>query len=85
MTVPIEDHELLAASRCGAGGAPDSLNLYELHSGAIGLFRWGFFPWGGLPYPFEHARLGILLMGLGQLERAQRMAAWQRQMVDHRG
>lgn len=51
--------------------------MLRLSSGACALFPNAFFPWGGLPYPKEHAKLGAQLLD-------EKMANWQYQTLDHR-
>ncbi len=51
---------------------------------AIPLFENEFFPWGGLPYPCEHAKLGVDLLHKGDREAAEKMAAFQQATLDHR-
>ncbi len=51
--------------------------------GAVSLYDRSFFPWKGLPYPLEHAKLALLLHQLGYTEVAKKMAVWQRATLDH--
>jgi len=83
MQIPIEDSEILTAEHNLNCKDPIPLNLCQMDSGAVALFSRGYFPWGGLPYPIEHARLGSLLCQLGQHELSEKMADWQRQTLDH--
>ncbi len=48
------------------------------------LLEKEFFPWGGLPYPFEHAKLGRELITKGNIEDAQKMATFQQATLDHK-
>ncbi len=50
---------------------------------AVPLYENEFFPWGGLPYPCEHAKLGVELINAGEVERARRMALYQQATLDH--
>lgn len=52
---------------------------------AIALFEQEYFPWGGLPYPCEHAQLGLECIKQGDRERAEKMAAFQQATIDHQG
>ncbi|MCH9609849.1 MAG: hypothetical protein S4CHLAM45_02120 [Chlamydiales bacterium] len=52
-------------------------------SGAVYFFGRSFFPWGALPYPLEHARLGRVLHKLGKTQIAKKMASWQKATLDH--
>ncbi|MCC5831723.1 MAG: hypothetical protein JJU12_01595 [Chlamydiales bacterium] len=49
------------------------------------LLEHEFFPWGGLPYPCEHAKKGLELIRKGDIETAKKMAAFQQATIDHRG
>ncbi len=60
-----------------------SPDFFQEALGFIPLFGKSFFPWGALPYPYEHAILGKLLTQLGQSEKAKRMAAFQNATLDH--
>jgi len=65
---------------------PYRLQFFPLASGAIPLFRKGFFPWEALPYPLQHAQLGILLLQLEDREMhklAHDMALFQEATLDH--
>jgi len=67
-------------------GVPFCANKLPISpSGAICLYEKGWFPWKGLPYPHEHARLGRYLAQLGHMKEAQRLAHFQRAMLDHKG
>ncbi len=83
----IQEHELARASYallCQREGLkPLPLKLSQTTSGAVPLFSRGFFPWGGLPYPKEHAQLGVLIQSLGEKEIAHKMGEWQRATLDH--
>ncbi|WP_213357832.1 hypothetical protein [Chlamydiifrater phoenicopteri] len=64
------------------------LNLESSNSGAVKLFRYGGLPWGGLPYPREHAELGLMLLKIGEFydearDRAQAMIAYQQALFTH--
>jgi hypothetical protein len=48
------------------------------------LFENEFFPWGGLPYPCEHAKKGLELIRKGVVETAKKMSAFQQATLDHR-
>ena len=86
----LEENELaqvayaLIAERNGL--KPLKLQLSPLESGAVPLFRRGFFPWGALPYPKEHAQLGALLVQLEDPEAkkiATQMARFQDATLAH--
>lgn len=79
----LEEHELALAAYALLS-KQSKVTLKPLSSGAIPLFSRGFFPWGGLPYPRDHAHLGALLVRLGMLEMAQEMARFQQATFDHR-
>lgn len=84
------EHELAHAayallSKRNHLGQP-KLHLHPLKSGAIPLFERGFFPWGALPYPKEHALLGSLLVNLEELGDqvlVSNMASFQQATLDH--
>nr|WP_213318469.1 hypothetical protein [Chlamydiifrater volucris] len=64
------------------------LGLDSFESGAVKLFRYGGFSWGGLPYPGEHAELGLLLLKIGEFydearERAKSMIPFQQSLFTH--
>ena len=50
---------------------------------ATALLEHEFFPWSGLPYPYEHAQLGVELVKKGELEAAQKLVAFQQAALDH--
>lgn len=50
---------------------------------AVPILEHQFFPWKGLPYPQEHAKLGLELMKKGETEKAQKMAVFQQATLDH--
>lgn len=52
----------------------------EIHT----FYDLEFFPWEGLPYPLEHARLGIERAQAGDLEGARELAYFQQATLDHR-
>jgi hypothetical protein len=63
-----------------------SSELKPLPSGAIPLYSNCFFPWDGLPYPQQHAELGLLLLQHQETEfqnLALRMACFQEATLDH--
>lgn len=82
-----QEHELahalyaLLCKRCGITFPP--LSIDQKASGAVHLHSKGYFPWGGLPYPKEHAELGYALALLGEEEQAFRIAKWQKNTLDH--
>ncbi|KTF28598.1 hypothetical protein cpL1_0633 [Chlamydia pecorum] len=64
------------------------LKLSQDLSGAVKLFSHGGFPWGGLPYPAEHAELGLLLLQVAEfyhesLSNAEKMSAFHQAMFTH--
>lgn len=66
------------------------LNLQQESSGAVRLFRYGGFPWRGLPYPAEHAELGLLLLQISEFYEetfswAGRMSSFQQSVFSHKG
>lgn len=77
-----QEHELataLYALLCQEVGLPSpSLSLKALSSGAVPFFERGCFPWGALPYPREHAEIGIICSKLGKQEIAEGIKKWQR-------
>lgn len=77
----LRQHELasvLYASLCKQVGLEiPSFPLKQIESGAVPLFEKGYFPWGALPYPYEHAEIGFLCKKLGMHEIAEKMANWQ--------
>ncbi|MCP5470388.1 MAG: hypothetical protein H7A36_07800 [Chlamydiales bacterium] len=77
----ITDNEVLQAQEALEKGTP--LDIREMTSGCAALFTRGYFPWGSLPYPKEHAELGSLLLKLGKTDLAHKMARWQSQTLDH--
>lgn len=42
-----------------------------------------FFPWGELPYPYEHVQLALNFLRKGERERAEQMALFQEATLDH--
>jgi hypothetical protein len=82
-----EDHELgnaLYVLHCQRVGIkPPSLLFSQLPSGAIPLYGKAQFPWGGLPYPKEHALLGRVLFLLGEKKQAESAASWQTVLLNH--
>lgn len=48
------------------------------------LFEHEFFPWGGLPYPCEHAKRGLDFLRKGDREVAMKAALFQQATLDHR-
>ena len=42
-----------------------------------------FFPWEGLPYPYEHAKQGVKLVQQGRIDEARQMADFHQVMLDH--
>lgn len=81
------DHELMQLQAALEFKIFDWLKLTPFDSGALPLFGRGFFPWGALPYPKEHAELGKLLLetqksSFEQMARA--MAHFQSATLDHR-
>ncbi|MBS0623253.1 MAG: hypothetical protein JSS62_01365 [Verrucomicrobia bacterium] len=89
MTVPFILHDPIltqAQNALSTGEIPDCSFLKDMNisnSGAVCLYERGFFPWKGLPYPHEHARLGQYLVQLEQRELAKKMACFQKAMLDH--
>lgn len=84
----IEDEVLQALTVLKGGLSNQALNLKPFKSGAVPLFTRSLFPWGGLPYPEEHALLGTLLMELKNpefQEIARGMVPFQYATVDHNG
>lgn len=81
------EHELLQATYAvlakRGGCAVPKLNLETLSGGGVLLFKRGFFPWQALPYPKEHAQLGICLAQLGEEQAALSMARFQDATLDH--
>ena len=81
------EHELLQATYAvlakRAGLAVPKLHLEALPGGGIPLFGRGFLPWKALPYPKEHAQLGVCLAQLGELQMARSMARFQEATLDH--
>lgn len=75
------EHELLAALYALKGKI--KLEYEQLENGAVPLFKRGYFPWGALPYPREHAEFGLCLAHLGKKEAAQKLAQWQQFTLDH--
>jgi hypothetical protein len=86
----LEEHELLQATYALLAKRhhlePIDLHFSPLSSGALPLFRKGFFPWRALPYPKEHAELGTRLVQLGEEKLqtiARQMAHFQEATFDH--
>ncbi len=81
------EHELLQATYAvvamRAGFAAPKPHLEALPGGGVPLFGRGFFPWKALPYPKEHAQLGVCLAELGEVQTALRMARFQEATLDH--
>lgn len=64
------------------------LDIHQEDSGAVRLFRNGGFPWKGLPYPAEHAELGLLLLQIAEFYEeahscALKMSAFQQHCFTH--
>ncbi|MFZ0564718.1 MAG: hypothetical protein WAM28_00770, partial [Chlamydiales bacterium] len=86
----LEDHELAHATyalvKQQAHLPLPTLRLNPLKSGAVPIFRRGFFPWGAFPYPKEHAQLGSILTQLDSpvyQEIARNMLSFQQATFDH--
>lgn len=83
----LEEHELLQAAyavlaqRFGINASLPQLTAFP--GGAVALFGRGFFPWKALPYPKEHAQLGVCLAQLGDRQKALSMARFQEATLDH--
>lgn len=85
-----EEHELANAIYtllCLQADLPVSLKpITTLASGAAPLFSKGYFPWGALPYPREHAEIGLAYALLGARDVAEPLARWQHLFAcDHYG
>lgn len=78
----LKEHELLQAAYALLAKRSPNFTFSPLASGAIPLFRQGFFLWGGLPYPQEHAQLGALLAQLND-PQANAMVHFQEATLDH--
>lgn len=81
---------MLTALEEGKDLSLDFLNLSQEPSGAVSLFRYGGFPWYGLPYPAEHAELGALLLRIAQFypeiaTSIEKMKEFQKALVTHEG
>lgn len=79
---------LLIALEEGQDLGLDFLKLEQEDSGAARLFGRGGFPWKGLPYPGEHAELGLLLLQISRfyddsLKQAQMMGEFQQALFMH--
>ncbi len=79
---------LLMALEEGQDLGLDFLKLQQELSGAVRLFCYGGFPWKGLPYPGEHAELGLLLLQISRfydesLVHAKMMNSFQQAMFMH--
>lgn len=75
------EHELITALYALTGKI--KLEFTQCENGAVPLFKRGYFPWGPLPYPQEHAEFGLCLAHLGKKEAATKLAAWQLKTIDH--
>lgn len=78
----LKEHELLQAAYALLAQCPPNFTFSPLASGAIPLFKQGFFLWRGLPYPQEHAQLGALLAQLND-PQAHAMVRFQEATLDH--
>ncbi|WP_286027403.1 hypothetical protein [Chlamydia gallinacea] len=79
---------LLMALEEGQDLGLDFLKLQQENSGAARLFCCGGFPWKGLPYPGEHAELGLLLLQISRfydasLKLAEMMSSFHQSMFMH--
>ncbi|BAE81401.1 conserved hypothetical protein [Chlamydia felis Fe/C-56] len=79
---------LLMALEEGQDLGLDFLKLDQELSGAARLFCFGGFPWKGLPYPGEHAELGLLLLQISRfydesLKPAKMMNSFQQALFTH--
>lgn len=79
---------LLLALEEGVDLGMSFLDLQQEESGAVRLFRYGGFPWKGLPYPAEHAELGLLLLQIAEFYEeayscAYKMSAFQQHCFTH--
>lgn len=79
---------LLMALEEGQDLGLDFLKLQQENSGAVRLFCCGGFPWKGLPYPGEHAELGLLLLQISRfydasLKLAEMMSSFHQSMFMH--
>ncbi|AHK63056.1 hypothetical protein BOKEGFJH_00183 [Chlamydia avium] len=79
---------LLMALEEGQDLGLDFLKLQQELSGAVRLFCYGGFPWRGLPYPGEHAELGLLLLQISRfydqsLKLAEMMGSFHQAMFMH--
>ncbi|MEF9519870.1 hypothetical protein SBV45_04855 [Chlamydia crocodili] len=79
---------LLMALEEGQDLGLDFLKLEQECSGATRLFCRGGFPWKGLPYPGEHAELGLLLLQISRfydnsLKYAEKMNSFQQALFMH--
>ncbi len=83
----LKEHELVEATYAvlaqWMGYPVPQIQLKRTSGGAVTLFEKGFFPWRGLPYPREHAELGLRLFQRGQKESALSMAPFQKATLDH--
>lgn len=79
---------LLMALEEGRDLGLDFLKLHQESSGAVRLFCYGGFPWKGLPYPGEHAELGLLLLQISRFydesfHLAEKMGSFQQALFMH--
>ncbi len=54
-------------------------------SGGALLYPKGYFAWGGMPYPYAHARLACVYLDQGKQEKALELARFQRLLCDSHG
>src|SRR5437870_1853483 len=71
-------------------GRNPKIDIEQAPSGAVPLFKKGYFSWGQLPYPQEHAELGWAIEKLGTLlqdkkllQTARLIKKWQQKILDH--
>ncbi|WP_156506750.1 hypothetical protein [Candidatus Chlamydia sanziniae] len=81
---------LLTALEEGKDLGLSFLKLEQEASGAVLLFARGGFPWKGLPYPAEHAELGLLLLQITEFYEEGRdvltkMYQFQQSCFNHEG
>lgn len=79
---------LLIALEEGQDLGQEFLKLTQEESGAVRLFCCGGFPWKGLPYPGEHAELGLLLLQIEKfydstVDTTKAMGAFQQAGLTH--